>query len=343
MNNTHMVKFNKVAFSTGGIKGISYIGCIKALEDRNILNNVKYFAGSSIGALVALLLSIGYKSDEIFNTLKKVNLQSLREIKITNILETFGISDTNRLGSLVKLCLMEKGLSPKITFLQLNEIRKNTLIITGTNLNSRESHYFNYITTPNMEIVSALKISMCIPFFFNAVKLNDNIYVDGGLMDPLPSNYLKNFNEKYELEDEDGKDNYVLAVNINNNLIKSCSKIDDLELFTMSVTACILSKMNSLMNQINIHSNIKQINLDTNNFSAIDFNITENDILKLVDLGYEQTKKFLDQISEKEELETINSEKIESETINSEEIESETIDSKKEGKNEEYDNTLQKS
>ena len=57
--------------------------------------------------------------------------------------------------------------------------KKNILVITGTNVNSRESHYFNYITTPDMNITTALKISMCIPFFFNAVKYNENIYVDG--------------------------------------------------------------------------------------------------------------------------------------------------------------------
>ena len=32
MNITHMEKFEKIVFSTGGIKGISFIGCIKALE-----------------------------------------------------------------------------------------------------------------------------------------------------------------------------------------------------------------------------------------------------------------------------------------------------------------------
>ena len=116
MNNTHMKKFNKIAFSTGGIKGISFIGCIKALEERNLIENIDFFAGSSIGSLIALLLSIGYKSDEMFTTLKKVNLESLREIRITSILDTFGISDTNRIGTLIKFCLMEKGLSPNLTF-----------------------------------------------------------------------------------------------------------------------------------------------------------------------------------------------------------------------------------
>ena len=63
-----------------------------------------------------------------------------------------------------------------------------------------------------MSITTALKISMCIPF--NAVKFN-NIYVDGGLMDPLPSTYINEFNEKVEIntnsesknEDENEKKN----------------------------------------------------------------------------------------------------------------------------------------
>jgi NTE family protein len=313
-----MKEFNKIAFSTGGIKGISFIGCIKALEERNIINNINFFAGSSIGSLIALLLSIGFKSNEMFTTLKRVNLDSLREIKITGILDTFGISDTNRIGTLIKFCLMEKGLSSQLTFKQLYDIKKNVLIITGTNVNSRESHYFNYIDTPDMQIATALKISMCIPFFFNAVSFNKNLYVDGGLMDPLPSIYLNNFNKKNDSfnaensnnlekneknendEDEDDSINLnnsnngnVIALNINNSITKSCSKIEDLETFAISITACVLQKINSLIKDTNIPS-ISQINIDTDDYSAIDFNIKENDIVKLIDLGYDQTKNWID-------------------------------------------------
>ena len=65
-----MEKIKKISFSTGGIKGISFIGAVKALEKRNIIDNIKYYH-SSVGSLIALLLSIGYKSGEMFTTLKK--------------------------------------------------------------------------------------------------------------------------------------------------------------------------------------------------------------------------------------------------------------------------------
>ena len=80
-----------------------------------------------------------------------------------------------------------------------------------------------------MLITDALKISMCIPFFFNAIKHDENIYVDGGLMDPLPSKYLKTFNiENNDNDDNDNgtnKNNKVLAFNINNNLLKDVIKL----------------------------------------------------------------------------------------------------------------------
>ena len=56
--------------------------------------------------------------------------------------------------------------------------------------------------------------------------------------------------------------------------------------------------MNSLMKNVNNTPKISQLNLDTENFSAIDFNIKENDIIKLVDLGYDQTRKWFDNFSE---------------------------------------------
>ena len=60
-----------ICFAGGGIKGVAHIGVLKALEEENI--NFDYVAGTSSGSIIAVLYSVGYKSDEIYEIFKKVN------------------------------------------------------------------------------------------------------------------------------------------------------------------------------------------------------------------------------------------------------------------------------
>ena len=53
-------KIKCLTFSGGGIRGLSYIGCLKALEEFNILAQTECFVGTSVGAIFALLLNLGY-------------------------------------------------------------------------------------------------------------------------------------------------------------------------------------------------------------------------------------------------------------------------------------------
>ena len=60
-----MSEYNYFAiFGGGGIRGISYCGAFKALQESNI--TLTGCAGSSIGAVFATLISVGYNYDEIY-------------------------------------------------------------------------------------------------------------------------------------------------------------------------------------------------------------------------------------------------------------------------------------
>ena len=57
-------------FGGGGIRGISYCGAYKAMLENNI--KLTGCAGSSIGAVFATLLAVGYSYDEIFEFLNEL-------------------------------------------------------------------------------------------------------------------------------------------------------------------------------------------------------------------------------------------------------------------------------
>ena len=67
-------------FGGGAIRGLAYVGAIRALEELNIEYDV--IGGSSVGSIFATLLACGYKSYELENLFMKVNFELFRDIHL---------------------------------------------------------------------------------------------------------------------------------------------------------------------------------------------------------------------------------------------------------------------
>ena len=70
-----MVGAQKVGLvmSGGGARGLAHIGVIKTLEENNI--PIDYVAGTSMGAIVAALYSMGYSPEEMVQIMKSDDFQ----------------------------------------------------------------------------------------------------------------------------------------------------------------------------------------------------------------------------------------------------------------------------
>ena len=62
-----------LVMSGGGARGLAHIGVIKVLEENNI--PIDYVAGTSMGAIVAALYSMGYTPDEMIQVMKSDDFQ----------------------------------------------------------------------------------------------------------------------------------------------------------------------------------------------------------------------------------------------------------------------------
>ena len=69
-----------VIFGGGGIRGLAYCGAYKALLEHNI--SLTGCAGSSIGAVFASLLSIGYNYLEIYDILSEAGFEMFIDFNI---------------------------------------------------------------------------------------------------------------------------------------------------------------------------------------------------------------------------------------------------------------------
>jgi NTE family protein len=89
-----------IVLSGGGAKGVAHIGAIKVLEELDI--PIDYIAGTSIGAIIGGLYSIGYTSEQLEVIVKQTNWIDLLTDKISRdaIPFPFKLDDSKYLISL---------------------------------------------------------------------------------------------------------------------------------------------------------------------------------------------------------------------------------------------------
>jgi predicted acylesterase/phospholipase RssA len=82
----------RLLFSGGGVRVISYLGALQVFQENNLLKHVREFCGVSAGALVALMLALGYSFRVIerfcyefdFNSMHTFDLESIYFLKGTD-------------------------------------------------------------------------------------------------------------------------------------------------------------------------------------------------------------------------------------------------------------------
>lgn len=202
-----MYAFRNLVFEGGGIKGIAYLGAMDVLEKKGILKDIVRVAGTSAGAINALLLGLGYTTREIRNIMWELDFKKFQDNKWSifsnsyNFFTKYGWYKGKFFMNWVEGLIEGKTGHKGCTFRELNEMNYGQfreIFFIGTNISTGFAEVFSYIHTPDMKIADAVRISMSIPFFFTACKGREgDIFVDGGVMENYP---IKLFDrEKYIL------------------------------------------------------------------------------------------------------------------------------------------------
>lgn len=182
--------FENICVEGGGAAIIAVGGVLIELENRGILQNLKRYAGTSAGAIVATALCVGYTGSEIADLLIKTDFNQFLD-------DSWGItSDLYRLYNEYGYCpgdtflkFVRETISKKtykirngnITFTELFDINGKELVIIATNLTKDKVMYLGRHTTPDMSVALAVRASMSIPFIYNPVKYNGDLLCDGGI------------------------------------------------------------------------------------------------------------------------------------------------------------------
>ena len=191
-----------LVLSGGGAKGSAHVGAIRFLESKGIKPD--FITGTSVGSMIGGLYAMGYTVDELDEIVRTTDWDYLSndEIKRENLL--IGQGGKNK-SSIISLPI--EGFKPTLasglytgqnllSFLQIlskeydHELNFDSLPIPfrciGTNIETGEEMVFK-----SGILAEAIRSSMSIPSVLTPYEINNEYYVDGGLVNNFPTDVIK--------------------------------------------------------------------------------------------------------------------------------------------------------
>lgn len=201
-------QITNLVFEGAGIRGIAYCGAISEMEANGMMQHIQRVGGTSAGAITALAVSIGYTGEELETITASINYKKFNDGNfafaggINRVSKYFGWYRSQEVDKWLGKLISKKTGNADITFEELHAggSRFKELYVTGTSLNRQKAIVFSYEHFPKMKIRDAVRISMSIPLYFEAVFMDDEgktynhpkdkknlqVMVDGGFVANYP-------------------------------------------------------------------------------------------------------------------------------------------------------------
>ena len=160
-----------IVLSGGAARGFAHAGVLQALNEEGIFPDV--ISGVSAGAIVGAFYADGYKPMELLSLFIEKNLWSY----VKPAMPKFGLLKMTGLGEVLTDHLHAKYFSDL----------KIPLFATATDFQAGKPEYFS-----EGELIPRIIASSSIPVMFVPAIIDHKMYVDGGLMDNLPIEPVRN-------------------------------------------------------------------------------------------------------------------------------------------------------
>jgi NTE family protein len=284
-----------LALSGGGARGLSQIGILKVLEKENI--PIDYIAGTSMGGIIGGLYASGYSASELEKIVSNIDWNDLLSDTPPR-LSLFLSQREESEGSLFQFRL--DGLKPYIpTALTSGQKLSNffTNLTMRASFSSRwlaqpESNFdnlkipFRAVTTDLVtgervvlnsgDLAQALRATMAVPLAFTPVEMGERFLVDGGLVDPVPVEVVKQM----------GAD-VVIAVNTVSSLLPAGKIKNPIDIANQTTSIMSLQKKEEELKKADFI-----ITPELSEFSAMDF----GDVDSLINLGEYTADSLIEEI-----------------------------------------------
>lgn len=154
-----------IVLSGGGIRGIAHLGVLKAFINAGI--QFSHISGTSAGSIAGAFYAAGIDPEEGLHIFMKTKLLRFVRPALGNL----GLINIEHTADLLKSYFPHDKI----------EDLKIPLTIAATNFSEGELVYFN-----KGPLIRAIQASCCIPGIFKPIMINEQMYVDGGVLNNFP-------------------------------------------------------------------------------------------------------------------------------------------------------------
>lgn len=276
-----------VVLSGGGAKGFAHIGVLRELEKNGI--KIDYITGTSMGAVIATLYSIGYTPDEIEKLIFTIDIPGIMnakpdrttlplEQKLGVASQLFSIKYDENLNF-----SLPKGLNnSNVTYLKLKNLLWKAegirdfdklpipLRIVATDLDTGKGVAFK-----EGDLAQVLTASVAIPTLMTPARIGDKLYVDGMIARNFPVQDIVDMGADIIIGSDVGIE---LTENRDHNIVSIFNQL------------LAFYSTNSTPQQKKLATFV--ITPDIRNFSPVDFNEAD----KIIHAGEVATKDMIDEI-----------------------------------------------
>lgn len=268
--------YDTLILSGNSTNAIVTLGALQFLMDNGHIKDIKNYIGTSSGAILSVLLLIGYQPIEILTYLciEKV-YKKMVQFNISNML-LMGkplMSFEPIKSSLEQLIVDKLGYMP--TMRTVDKLGDKKLVFTTYNLTDDRREYISSETYPDLPVIQGIRMSSNFPLVFEPYMYDEKAYLDGGLVDNFAVEYGERVGDR------------CLGVMTNNPQRKysphDFSNIDFVwKVFQIFITTVTKDKID--------RTNCDIIRLDfKSNF--FNFESSNNELIEMFDKGYELCKE----------------------------------------------------
>jgi NTE family protein len=154
-----------LALGSGGAKGFAHIGVFKALEEHQV--KIDVVAGSSMGSMVGAFYAMGMRPTMMEGLATSLKWRHWVDLTVPKMGMVVGDKVRDMVALLTRNADIQETNVP--------------LAIVATDLKSQRSVCFR-----SGRIADAVRASISIPGIFIPYVWQEGMYVDGGVLDPIP-------------------------------------------------------------------------------------------------------------------------------------------------------------
>ncbi|KGM94551.1 phospholipase [Clostridium novyi A str. 4552] len=288
-------------FEGGGVKGIGLVGAVSCLEDKGcIIENV---AGTSAGAMIASLVAVGYKSNELKEIIMNIDYNNFLDKKLlyefkptslmskgVSLLKNKGIYSGDAIEHFMRMLFIAKG---KTKFKDVSKNGKSRLKIIASDITRGDMLILpddikKYGIDPmEMDIARAVRMSISIPLYFKPVQLKYknkiSFIVDGGILSNYP----------IWIFDVEGVPKWpTIGMKLISDTSSFTAKGNEKFIpYLMDINRAMLNKNEEVY--VTNKNWVRTIPIPTLGVNTTDFDIDKETSLKLFESGCKSAEKFL--------------------------------------------------